>query len=97
MARCVLCKATIEGYGNNPAPLATTGNCCDDCNTTKVLPARLQQPAMTYAQRYAALELGDKLAAFAEQYKLPDTWIKGMYSRAKLAAKKSTGLNIDRA
>lgn len=97
MARCVLCKATIEGYGNNPAPLASTGNCCDTCNATKVLPARLQQPAMTYDQRYAALELGDKLAAFAEQYKLPDTWIKGMYSRAKLAAKKSTGLNIDEA
>jgi len=52
---------------------------------------------MTYEQRYAALELGDKLAAFATEYDLPDTWIKGMYSRAKLAAQKSKGVNIDEA
>jgi hypothetical protein len=31
-------------YGNNPAPLKTKSNkdvCCDECNYTKVIPARL--------------------------------------------------------
>jgi hypothetical protein len=52
---------------------------------------------MTYSQRYAALELSDKLYQFAEQYGLPESWRDGMYSRAKLAAKKSKGINIDEA
>jgi hypothetical protein len=31
------------GYGNNPDPLGVLpeDRCCDDCNTTKVIPARL--------------------------------------------------------
>lgn len=39
---CVLCGKHIDGYGNNPAPLADEGKCCDDCNATKVIPARLE-------------------------------------------------------
>lgn len=39
--RCVLCGSPIAGYGNNPDPLAQAGRCCDDCNTTKVIPARI--------------------------------------------------------
>lgn len=39
---CVLCGASIpEGRGNNPAPLATSGVCCDACNITRVIPARI--------------------------------------------------------
>jgi hypothetical protein len=44
---CCLCgKHTIgwdeKGiYGNNPAPLKDKGECCDECNETKVIPARL--------------------------------------------------------
>lgn len=40
---CVLCGTIwMSKYGmNNPAPLAESGKCCDDCNRTKVLPARL--------------------------------------------------------
>lgn len=41
--RCVLCNDLIYGYGNNPAPVAKEGVCCDGCNATKVLPARLQR------------------------------------------------------
>lgn len=37
--KCVLCDDPIDGYGNNAAPLKD-GDCCDDCNQTKVLPAR---------------------------------------------------------
>jgi len=38
--KCVLCGYKIFGYGHNPAPLAS-GRCCDICNDTKVIPARL--------------------------------------------------------
>lgn len=39
---CVLCGEKIEGHGNNPAPLKDSGKCCDKCNITKVIPARLK-------------------------------------------------------
>ena len=40
---CVLCGGFFYGYGNNPYPLATEEDdeCCDMCNATKVIPARL--------------------------------------------------------
>jgi len=51
---CVLCDGKIlpqinpedgEPFwwgGHNPAPLADEGKCCDYCNTTKVLVARIK-------------------------------------------------------
>ena len=41
--RCVLCKKMFSGWGNNPAPVKLRGLCCDVCNTTKVIPARIKQ------------------------------------------------------
>jgi hypothetical protein len=50
--RCVLCNYDIKGdvingeakvYGHNPAPLADEGRCCDQCNYTKVIQARIKQ------------------------------------------------------
>jgi hypothetical protein len=38
--KCVLCNGLIEGYGNNADPVAR-GKCCDECNVTKVMPARV--------------------------------------------------------
>ena len=38
---CVLCNGEIIGFGNNPDPLSTTGICCDTCNSTRVIPARM--------------------------------------------------------
>jgi hypothetical protein len=43
--KCCLCKKVIEvkgtwKEGNNAMPLKE-GRCCDKCNNTKVLPARL--------------------------------------------------------
>ena len=40
---CCLCGRTIEGYGNNPFPLSENEDdrCCDNCNWTKVIPARI--------------------------------------------------------
>lgn len=38
---CVLCGAPIDGHGNNPEPLAAGGRCCNDCNSVRVIPARM--------------------------------------------------------
>lgn len=38
---CCLCGKECENeYGNNPYPVASEGKCCNDCNATKVIPAR---------------------------------------------------------
>jgi len=40
---CCLCGSDEFGYGNNPAPLDQMPNrCCDACNYTKVIPARIE-------------------------------------------------------
>ena len=39
---CVLCKDEYMGYGNNAAPVAE-GKCCDNCNFTQVISARLER------------------------------------------------------
>ena len=42
--KCVLCGDMFTGWGNNPYPaFKGDGKCCDDCNDTKVIPARLDQ------------------------------------------------------
>lgn len=38
--KCVICGGKIFGYGHNAAPVAF-GTCCEICNDTKVIPARL--------------------------------------------------------
>lgn len=40
---CCLCGKELNDYGNNPWPLRHNEDerCCDECNTTKVIPARL--------------------------------------------------------
>ena len=37
---CSICKKEYFGWGNNAQPV-NDGRCCDDCNTTAVIPARL--------------------------------------------------------
>jgi len=40
--KCSLCGEESVGFGNNPEPLAPyKQRCCDDCNWTRVVPARL--------------------------------------------------------
>lgn len=39
---CDICGKEFEGYGNNPAPLEGR-ICCDACNKTYVIPARLKK------------------------------------------------------
>lgn len=40
---CVLCGETFAEFGNNPDPLANVedGLCCNHCNDTAVMAARL--------------------------------------------------------
>ncbi|MGM9543570.1 MAG: hypothetical protein ACI3T9_01170 [Romboutsia timonensis] len=40
---CCICGKEFIGYGNNPDPVKKEGRCCDDCNSTKVIPARLEE------------------------------------------------------
>lgn len=47
---CVLCKAKVQGWGNNPWPLASEGKCCEVCNLLQVLPARLARQRDTDGQ-----------------------------------------------
>jgi len=39
--RCVICNEYYTGWGNNPDPVKNYGECCNDCNTNAVIPARL--------------------------------------------------------
>ena len=41
---CVLCGGRFRGFGNNPWPLSTEGQCCDDCNM-RVIEARIARRA----------------------------------------------------
>jgi len=41
--KCVLCNNECDcPYGHSPAPVKTTGRCCDNCNKTIVIPARIK-------------------------------------------------------
>ena len=46
---CCLCgNASIgwgenQQHGNNPGPLKDEGQCCDHCNATKIIPARIKK------------------------------------------------------
>ena len=42
MKKCALCGKGYIGWGNNAQPLKE-GYCCDDCNATKVIPARVEE------------------------------------------------------
>lgn len=40
---CCICGKKITGWGNNPWPVdkSEDARCCDTCNITQVIPARL--------------------------------------------------------
>ena len=43
--KCCFCGEEVEGYGNDPSPIQTENEndeCCDVCNLTKVVPARME-------------------------------------------------------
>ena len=40
---CCICGKTFVGWGNNPWPIKEEGRCCDTCNYTTVLMARIKK------------------------------------------------------
>ena len=40
---CCICKKIFKGYGNNPMPVKKDGVCCEECNESVVIPARLKE------------------------------------------------------
>ena len=42
---CCICGKKFIGWGNNPYPVVDDENarCCDDCNGTTVVPARIAE------------------------------------------------------
>ena len=40
--KCVVCGRVIKGLGNNAEPLAS-GRCCERCNWTVVMKARIDE------------------------------------------------------
>lgn len=42
---CCICGRVHTGWGNNPWPVVDKDDaeCCDECNTTVVIPARIAQ------------------------------------------------------
>jgi len=41
---CVICDKEVKGeWGNNPDPIALEGECCEECNNSVVMTARLNQ------------------------------------------------------
>ena len=51
---CCLCGKTVKGWGNNPSPLNNDPNarCCDECNYTKVIPARMEEIALNFGKEH---------------------------------------------
>jgi hypothetical protein len=59
---CCLCGRFIQGHGHNPEPLAShPERCCDDCNATKVIPARLSGMHVSGVRCPACHEVGGHL------------------------------------
>ena len=40
---CVFCGKMCKGWGHNPRPVFNEGRCCDKCNETEVIRARIYQ------------------------------------------------------
>lgn len=38
---CCICGKEFTGWGNNPWPIKQSGECCNECNMDKVVPARI--------------------------------------------------------
>ena len=46
---CCICESLLPDLGNNPDPVNDgKGRCCDICNLTVVIPARLKQVREAY-------------------------------------------------
>ena len=49
MKECSICKSPYVGYGNNAEPI-NNGRCCNECNATKIIPARINDVIKIYQE-----------------------------------------------
>jgi len=54
---CVICRSDFEGLGNNAHPVSLYGECCKNCDDTKVIPARMLQ--LHYEKKYQSKDLAE--------------------------------------
>lgn len=40
---CCICGKPFKEWGNNPWPIKEEGTCCNACNQTRVIPARIHK------------------------------------------------------
>jgi len=90
---CRLCGLPYERIGNNPAPLATSGRCCDACNEvvieTRIDPAglRLELERVTDAMlRIGPDQLQQAALAAICASRGPVLWAQRQRERAQLMA-----------
>ena len=67
---CCICGKKFRGWGNNPWPVSKKDGdlCCDTCNATVVVPARISGMTKGKKERRSVKEHKEE----AEQLKLPD-------------------------
>lgn len=54
---CSLCGGTYEHWGHNPEPIKPVDErCCDNCNRTRVIPARLAMRGYSAAAEKAVMD-----------------------------------------
>lgn len=80
--KCIICEKEYEGYGNNPYPLAEKGQCCDECNIEKVIPARLRRIQVErVTEEFFRKRFPEKNINFERQCGYFGEWIKRFESR----------------
>ena len=42
VGKCCICGKEYTHWGNNAEPVKS-GRCCDECNATRVIPARIEE------------------------------------------------------
>jgi hypothetical protein len=89
---CCLCGLPYDRIGNNPAPLAQSGRCCDACNEV-VTEARISMPTIVAEiERVEAAMLSTNgmmrqcaVAAICAS-RGPVLWVQRQHERAQLVA-----------
>ena len=62
---CSICRRPYTGYGNNAEPV-NQGRCCDECNATVVIPARIEQYMRDWDERPRSPEATARIQARRE-------------------------------
>ncbi len=90
---CCICGADYGRYGNNPDPVKSSGRCCDTCNATVVIPARLSMMGFSaeedeiMAQMY---EIEDKANPTEEDLKNYANLETRMYELTRMSSEENT-------